>query len=162
MWEKLNGWTLCLLLFMKRAKSTGLLKTRLSEDKRDLACHSRLQRRVGPRDLRWDSATLGKTNFEGKFLSQTTPARKKAAPWSSSAGTVLEGTRAAVGRPRDEGALLRLRTGAERRGALPVKVTARESRGALEAGLPACSWAPENSHVTRERRVGLGGALPAD
>lgn len=65
MWEKLNGWTLCLLLFMKRAKSTGLLKTRLSEDQRDSAGHSRLQRRVGLQYPRWDSATSGKTSLEG-------------------------------------------------------------------------------------------------
>lgn len=79
------------------------------------------------------------------FLSQTTLARKKCRAlvilrWNS----VPERTRAAVGRRRDEGALLRLRTGPG-----PRKVTARESRGALEAGLPACSRAPENSQVTR-------------
>lgn len=84
MWAKLNGWTLCLLLFTKRAKSTGLLKTRLSEGKGDSACPSRLPRRVGPRDLRWDSATSGKTSLEGHFpLPNHSCAQKNAAPWSS-------------------------------------------------------------------------------
>lgn len=140
MWEKLNGWTLCLLLFMKRAKATGLLKTRLSEDKRDSAGHSRLQRRVGPQDLRWDSTTRGKTSLEGHLpLPNHSCAQKGRALIIRCWNSVPERIRAAVRRRREEGALLRLRTGAERGPALPAKVTARESRGALEAWLPACS-----------------------
>lgn len=174
MWEKLYGWALCLLLFMKRAKSTGLLRHAFQKTNgtqpathafKGMSVHGifagTLLPQAGPgSDL---NLTPGPRSLRSFPPLPNHSCVQNSRAWSSlSAGTLflseparLSGGAGAKGRscacvrepvPQNDSSLL-----------VPQRNrTARVSRGAPEAGRPAQSWAPEMPAAGASLWVGGG------